>query len=66
MVHVMAALPPADREPAAEVGDEDAYQRVEDEVVRYGTMACIVSREHDLVLRGTISLGLILNTCAHL
>lgn len=50
VVDVVAGLPPADAQAAAEVGDEHADQGVGDEVVGYASMAGIVGGEHDLVL----------------
>ena len=50
VVHVVAALPPADGETAAEVGDEGADEGVGDEVVGDAAVAGVVGREHDLVL----------------
>jgi len=49
VVHVMTALPPADRQATAEVGDEHADQGVGDEVMGDAHVAGIVRGEHDLV-----------------
>jgi hypothetical protein len=49
MVDVVAALPPADRQAAAEVADKHGEQAVEGEVARDGAVGGIVGREHDLV-----------------
>ena len=50
VVDVVATLPPADGETAAEVGDEHADEGVGDEVVGDASMASVVRCEHDLVL----------------
>ena len=50
MVYIVAALPPSDRQTATKVGDEDAYEGVRDEVVRYPPVSGIVGCEHDLLL----------------
>ena len=50
MVNIVARLPPADGQAAAEVCNEHADQCVGDEVMGDASVASIVSREHDLVL----------------
>lgn len=50
MVDVVAALPPANGQAAAEVGDEHADERVDNKDLGNGSMAGIVGREHDLML----------------
>lgn len=50
VVDVVAALPPSHGQTAAEVGDEEADEGVEGEVVGDGSVSGVVSSEHDLVL----------------
>ena len=50
VVDVVAALPPADGQAAAEIGDEHANQGVHHEIMRDGEVAGVVCGEHDLVL----------------
>jgi hypothetical protein len=52
VVDVVAALPPSDGQATAKVGDEDTNEGIDDEVVGDGTMASVVSCEHDLMLHG--------------
>ena len=46
----MTALPPPDREAAAKVGNECAYDGVGEHGVGDATMACVMGSEHDLML----------------
>ena len=48
-MHIVAGLPPADRQSTAEIANEDAYQRVVHNVVRDGAVPGIVCAEHDLL-----------------
>lgn len=50
MMDVVAALPPPNGQAAAKVGNEHADECVYSEDLRDGSMASIVSREHDLML----------------
>lgn len=50
MVDIMRALPPPNRQATAKVGNKRANQSISDKVARDATMACVVSREHDLLL----------------
>ena len=50
MVNIMAAFPPAYRQSAAKVGYEDTNHSIGHEVMRNASMACIMRREHDLML----------------
>lgn len=50
MVDIVAALPPANRQAAAEVGDEHADERVNNKDLGDGSMPGIMGCEHDLVL----------------
>lgn len=50
MMDIVAALPPAHGETAAEVGNEDGNKGIHGEVVGYGTVPSIMGREHNLVL----------------
>lgn len=49
VVHVVAALPPSNGQATAEIGDEHADDAVSNKVVRDGTVASVMGREHDLV-----------------
>jgi hypothetical protein len=49
MVDVVAALPPADGQAAAKVGDEHGDQAVDLELAGDGTVRGVVGGEHDLV-----------------
>lgn len=50
MVNIVAALPPSDGQTAAKVGDEHANETVNLEILGDGSVAGIVSGEHDLML----------------
>lgn len=50
VVDVVAALPPADGQAAAEVGDEHCDESVYSEVGRDGKVSSVVCRKHDLML----------------
>lgn len=50
MMDVVAALPPANGQAAAKVGNEHANQGIDDKYMGNGSMASIVGREHDLML----------------
>lgn len=50
MVHIVAALPPSNRQATAEVADEDTDQRVYHEVVGDSSVAGVMCCEHDLLL----------------
>lgn len=50
MVHVVRALPPANRKSAAEIGDESANDCVNDKVARDSAMSSVMRGEHDLLL----------------
>ena len=50
VMNVMTTFPPAYRQSATKVGNEDTNQRVYDEVMGNAPMACIMRREHDLML----------------
>jgi hypothetical protein len=50
MVHVVTALPPADRQAAAEVGNEETNQCIDPKDVCDGSVASIMGSEHDLLL----------------
>ncbi len=49
VVHVVAALPPADGQPATKVANEHGQQAVDLKAARDGEMRGIMRREHDLV-----------------
>lgn len=49
-MHIVTALPPADRQAAAEVGNEETDQCIDPEDVCDGTVTSIVGGEHDLLL----------------
>lgn len=57
VMDIVTALPPADGQPATEVGDEHAKECIHDEIVGDGKMSSIVRSEHDLMLftQGTVS-----------
>ena len=55
MMDVVATLPPADGETAAEVCNEHADQGIDDEIMGDASMTCIVGSEHDLVLDSVVS-----------
>ena len=55
MVDVVATLPPANRQAAAEVCNEHADQGVGDEIMGDAAMTGIVGGEHDLMLDSVIS-----------
>ena len=50
MMDIMAALPPANRETTAEIGDEESDESVDDKVVGDSTMTSIVCCKHYLLL----------------
>lgn len=50
VVDVVAALPPANGQAAAEVGDKHADERVDDKDLGNGSMTGIMGCEHDLML----------------
>ena len=50
VMYIVATLPPTNGETAAKVCNKHAYQRVNDIIVRYTSMSCIVGGEHDLML----------------
>jgi hypothetical protein len=47
---IVTALPPSDGEAAAEVGDEHADERIDNEDLRDSSMSSIVCSEHNLML----------------
>ena len=49
MMHVMAALPPAETQATAEVGYKYPNKTVDDKVRRDGQVTGIVRRKHDLM-----------------
>jgi len=49
MMHVVTAFPPANRQAAAEVGDEHADQGVRDEFMGDAHVSGVVGGEHDLM-----------------
>lgn len=51
VMHIVATLPPANREATAKVSNEHAYQRVDDVIMRYASVSGIVGSKHDLMLR---------------
>jgi len=51
MVDVVTALPPPERQATAKVGDKQANQSIRHELASDCSVACIVRREHDLVLQ---------------
>ena len=57
MVNVVAALPPANRKTAAEVGDKDANQCVFDKAVGYSSVSGIMGSEHYLMLGKELAQG---------
>ena len=57
VVDVVAALPPADGEATAEVGDEHTDEGVGDEVVGDAAVTGVVGGEHDLVLFEALDVG---------
>jgi len=50
MMDIVTALPPADGETTAEIGDEEANEGVDDKVMGDSTMASIVCCKHYLLL----------------
>ena len=50
MVDIVRALPPADGQSTAEVGDKCTYEGVDDKVPCDPSMTCIMCYEHDLLL----------------
>ena len=50
VVNIVATFPPAYRQSATKVGNEDPNQRVYDKVMGNASMACIVRGKHDLML----------------
>lgn len=50
VMNIMAALPPAYRQPAAEVGNKDTNHSISHEIMCNASVACIMCREHDLML----------------
>lgn len=50
MMHVVTALPPSYREPAAQVGNNHPDQRVDNVIVGYSSMTSVMGGKHDLVL----------------
>lgn len=55
MMDIVTALPPADGEAAAEVGDEEGNEGIDDKVMGDSTMASIVCCKHYLMLEGSQS-----------
>lgn len=50
VMNIMAAFPPAYRKSATKVGDEDTNHCISHEVMCNASMACIMGREHNLML----------------
>lgn len=50
VMNIMAAFPPAYGQSATKVGNEDTNHGVSHEIMRNASMACIMRREHDLML----------------
>ena len=50
VMDIMAAFPPTYRQSAAKVGNEDTNHSISHEVMRNASVACIMRREHDLML----------------
>lgn len=50
VMNVVAALPPAYRQSATKVGNEDTNHGISHEIMRNTSMTCIMRREHDLML----------------
>lgn len=50
MMDVVTALPPSNRQAAAEISNEHADQGIGDKVLCDGTMTSIVGSKHDLML----------------
>lgn len=57
VVYIVRALPPAQRETAAEISHPHANQRVDDKVARDGAVAGVVGRKHELVPEETQETG---------
>ena len=51
MMNIMTAFPPAHRQSATKVGNEDTNHCIYDEIMGNASVACIVRREHDLMLQ---------------
>lgn len=57
VVYIVRALPPAEREAAAEISHPHPNQRVDDKVARDGAVAGVVGRKHELVPEETQETG---------